>query len=67
MSPGPGNYTVEKFASDNKGPKFGFGTDVKDKFSKTLHSTGPGPGFYNEKNVLGDGVPGYTIKGRRKD
>lgn len=25
-SPGPGNYTVEKFAKENGGPKFGFGT-----------------------------------------
>mmetsp|Transcript_13805 Transcript_13805/g.12239 ORF Transcript_13805/g.12239 Transcript_13805/m.12239 type:complete len:442 (-) Transcript_13805:37-1362(-) len=67
FSPGPGNYTVEKFAGENVGPKFGFGSDIKDKFYKTVMNSGPGPGFYNEKKVMGDGVPGYSMKGRRKD
>lgn len=67
LSPGPGSYTVEKFAKDNAAPKFGFGKDIKDKFYKTVRDNGPGPGFYNEKKVLGDGVPGYSIKGRRPD
>ena len=49
MSPGPGNYTVEKFAKENAGPKFGFGTDIKDKFYKTIKNSGPGPGNYMEK------------------
>jgi hypothetical protein len=66
LSPGPGNYKVEKFANENKGPKFGFGKESRDKFSKSVYS-GPGPGFYNEKKVLGEGVPGYSMKDRRKD
>jgi len=58
---------VEKFAKENPAPKYSFGSDVKDKFYKTSKYTGPGPGFYHEKKVLGDGVPGYSITSRRPD
>lgn len=65
-SPGPGNYNVAKFAKENAGPKFGFGTDARVKsYNKRTHS--PGPGTYNERKVLTDGAPGYSIKGRRPD
>ena len=65
LLPGPGNYTVEKFAKDNQGPKFGFGSDTKSKDYK--NKTSPGPGNYDNKSYMGDGVPGYSIKGRRPD
>lgn len=67
VSPGPGSYKVDKFAKENDGPKFGFGTDIKDKFYRTVTNSGPGPGFYNEKKVMGDGAPCYTMKSRKHD
>lgn len=65
--PGPGCYTVEKFALQNDKPRFGFGTETKDHYTGTKNKTGPGPGEYSEKKVMSDGVPSYSLKDRRKD
>ena len=65
--PGPGNYTVEKFAKENDAPKFGFGSETKDHYTGTKNKTGPGPGDYLEKKVMSDGVPGYSMTSRRPD
>lgn len=71
VSPGPaGMVQVAKNADKNAGPKFGFGTEARDKGyiqrSKS-QKAGPGPGDYNHKECTGPEGPGYTMGGRRAD
>ena len=56
--------TIEFGDKLSVGPKYGFGNDSRYKdYNQTL----PGPTSYEQKSMLGTGVPKATMPGRRKD
>ena len=62
----PGNYNLHNFANNELMgvPKFSFGKDIRDKDrSNNL----PGPANYKIKTKMADGVPCFSMPGRRKD
>ena len=70
-SPGPSQgVEVGKFASKNDAPKYGFGSEPRDKGyiqRAKAQRMQPGPGDYNHKNIVGKDGPGYTMGGSRAD
>lgn len=62
----PGNYNLHNFANNELMgvPKFSFGKDVRDK---GVGKKCPGPGNYDIKTRMTDGVPCFSMPGRRKD
>ena len=57
--PGPGTYET---SGKEVGPKWGFGTESRDKLFK---EEVPGPGTYQISNALNN--PSYTMAGRKSD
>jgi len=68
-SPGPSqSVSIAKDAANNKGPKYTFGSEPRDKgYMRAKSAHPPGPGDYNHRNVVGKDGPGYSMPGRRKD
>ena len=62
----PGRYSLHDFAGNELMgvPKFSFGKDDK---MKNVKSRQPGPGNYDIKTRMRDGVPCFSMPGRRKD
>jgi hypothetical protein len=56
-SPGPGAYradsTISHSAVKLDAPKFGFGTQDRNKLSMVGQVVSPGPGAYQHKHVVG--------------
>jgi len=50
-----------------KGPSLDLELILKTNFTKQLITVAQAQGFIMKNKVMGDGVPGYSIKGRRKD
>ena len=62
----PGRYDLHNFANNEfmGVPKYSFSKDNRDKKFK---ATQPGPGNYDIPTTMADGVPKYSMPGRRKD
>ena len=62
----PGNYNLHDFANNELMgvPKYSFG---KDSRTKDRSNTLPGPANYDIKTKMSDGVPCFSMPGRRKD
>ena len=62
----PGRYDINGLVGQEKMgvPKYSFGKDLRDRDrSQRL----PGPGNYDIRTKMSDGVPCYSMPGRRKD
>ena len=62
----PGKYSLHDFASNELMgvPKFSFSKDLRDKDRGGAH---PGPTSYKIGTRMSDGVPCFSMPGRRKD
>ena len=62
----PGRYSLHDFAGNKLmgTPNFSFGKDTK---SRQFKMNAPGPGNYDIKSRMKDGVPCFSMPGRRKD
>ena len=62
----PGRYNLHNFANNELMgvPKYSFGKDIRDK---DRANTLPGPANYDIKTKMSDGVPCFSMPGRRKD
>lgn len=62
----PGSYNLHNFANNELMgvPKFSFSKDPR---AKNFAQTCPGPGNYTIKTRMADGVPCFSMPGRRKD
>ena len=63
--PGPGTYGSEKV--NYNGPKYGFGTSIRDELLNKLSKTLPGPGTYNIRTSTEVRGGGATLLSRRAE